>query len=119
MISQYNLPVDQRYGIKNLSQIVTKRLKMQGFIVGDPGFGPKYFHERNERIAAVSRICIAYSALSIERVPLTGLVQWLKDGSIKSKEDITEGIDHAADAFVAMLRGENFGKAILKIADPE
>ncbi|KAL1979450.1 hypothetical protein VTN96DRAFT_5948 [Rasamsonia emersonii] len=96
MVSQYNLPLDQRYGVKNLFQIVAKRLKMQGFIVGDPGFGPKYFKERNERIAA-----------------------WLKEGRIKSKEHITEGIDHAADAFVAMLRGENFGKAILKIADPE
>lgn len=56
MVSQYNLPLDQRYGVKNLFQIVAKRLKMQGFIVGDPGFGPKYFKERNERIAAVSRL---------------------------------------------------------------
>jgi NADPH-dependent curcumin reductase CurA len=46
-------------------------------------------------------------------------VQLFSQGSIKSKEHITEGIDQAGDALVGMLRGENFGKAILKIADPE
>jgi hypothetical protein len=46
-------------------------------------------------------------------------LQWLADGSIKNKEHIDEGIDHAADALVRMLEGKNFGKAILKVADPE
>lgn len=46
-------------------------------------------------------------------------MQWLADGSITSKEHIDVGIDNAADAFVAMLAGKNFGKAILKVADPE
>lgn len=46
-------------------------------------------------------------------------MQWLAEGSIKSKEHIDEGIDKAADAFVNMLEGHNFGKAILKVADPE
>jgi NADPH-dependent curcumin reductase CurA len=54
MVSQYNLPPEERYGVKNLGQVVTKRIKMQGFIVGDSDFGPKYFKERNERIPAVS-----------------------------------------------------------------
>lgn len=33
MISQYNKPPSDQYGITNLMQIVGKRLKMQGFIV--------------------------------------------------------------------------------------
>lgn len=33
MISQYNLPPSEAYGIKNLMLVVQKRLKMQGFIV--------------------------------------------------------------------------------------
>lgn len=40
MISQYNITdTDKKYGIKNLGLVVGKRLKMQGFIVGDPDFG--------------------------------------------------------------------------------
>lgn len=37
MVSQYNIKdPNERYGIKNLGNVVGKRLKMQGFIVGDP-----------------------------------------------------------------------------------
>lgn len=34
--------------------LVAKRVTFQGFIVGDPGSGPKYYNERNEKIGAVS-----------------------------------------------------------------
>lgn len=61
MISQYNLSPEERYGIKNLFHIVTKRIKMQGFIVGDTDMGPKYLKERNERVSAVGlRFCHQY-----------------------------------------------------------
>ncbi|KAL7789929.1 putative alcohol dehydrogenase [Trichoderma ceciliae] len=96
MISQYNKPPDEWYGVKSVVLVVAKRLKMQGFITSDPNMGPKYLSER-------------------DRV----LSKWLADGSIQSREDITEGIDNAATAFLAMLRGDNLGKAILKVADPE
>ena len=33
MISQYNKPPEEAYGVTNLMQVVGKRLKMQGFIV--------------------------------------------------------------------------------------
>ena len=46
-------------------------------------------------------------------------VKWLQEGSINAKEDITVGIENGPEAFVAMLRGENLGKAVLKIADPD
>lgn len=46
--------IDQKYGIRNMTLVIGKRLRMEGFIVGDPDFGPKYFKERNERIGAVS-----------------------------------------------------------------
>jgi len=35
MISGYDVPVEKRYGNKNLFYVITKRLKMQGFIVSD------------------------------------------------------------------------------------
>ncbi|PYI18021.1 putative zinc-type alcohol dehydrogenase-like protein PB24D3.08c [Aspergillus japonicus CBS 114.51] len=96
MVSQYNLKPEEAFGVKNLMLVVGKRIRMQGFIVGDENMGPKYAKERNERVSA-----------------------WLLDGSIKTKEDITTGIENGPEALVSMLRGGNRGKAILKIADPE
>jgi NADPH-dependent curcumin reductase CurA len=43
--------------------------------------------------------------------------KWIKDGSIVAKLSITEGIDKAAEGLVGMLAGDNFGKAVLKVAD--
>ncbi len=48
------------------------------------------------------------------------MLQWLKEGKIKSIEHVTEGIENGAEAFVTMLEGSKaVGKAILKVADPE
>lgn len=43
--------------------------------------------------------------------------KWLKRGEIKATLDITEGWERSAEGFVGMLKGDNFGKAILKVAD--
>lgn len=94
MISQYNSPPSERYGIKNLFQVISKRLLMQGFIVGDPNMGPKYAAEHREKVA-----------------------KWIHEGTFKVQQSVTEGIDNAPNGFLGMLKGENFGKAILKIAD--
>lgn len=94
MISQYNLPPEEAYPIRNTYQIVGKRLKVQGFIVTDPGMGPKYFAEHQEKMQ-----------------------KWIADGTFKAKLSITEGIDKAGEGLLGMFKGENFGKAILKVAD--
>lgn len=93
-ISQYNLPPQELYGIKNLFLVVSKRITMRGFIVSDPGFADKYAKDHQEKMQ-----------------------QWLADGSVKAKIHVTEGIDSAAEGFVGMLQGKNFGKAVLKIKD--
>ncbi|KAL8939993.1 MAG: hypothetical protein Q9216_003045 [Gyalolechia sp. 2 TL-2023] len=95
MISQYNVAsADERYPIKNLTNMVWKRLKMQGFIVSDPDMGPKYASEHQEKVA-----------------------QWIKDDSFKVQQSITIGIDNAIDGFLGMLKGQNFGKAVLTIRE--
>ncbi|TVY14160.1 NADP-dependent oxidoreductase RED1 [Lachnellula arida] len=96
MISEYSKSDAEKYPIKNLMQIVAKRITFRGFIVGDPNMGPVYIKERDENVA-----------------------KWLHDGSFKAKESITDGIDNAPEGFVGMLQGKNFGKAVLKIADVE
>ena len=74
--------------------VVAKRLTIRGFLVYDKEFGPKYWaeHQKNAQ-------------------------QWIKEGSLVVKLSVTEGIDHAAEGLVGMLKGENFGKAVLTIAD--
>jgi NADPH-dependent curcumin reductase CurA len=96
MISQYNLKPQDGYPIRNLMQVVGKRLKMQGFIVGDPNMGPKYAAEHQEK-----------------------LQKWLADGTFKAVSSVTDGIDDAIDGFLGMLQGKNFGKAVLQVADLE
>lgn len=42
---------------------------------------------------------------------------WVRDSRVRYREDISEGLDHAPEAFVGMLQGKNFGKTIVKVAD--
>jgi len=96
MISQYNVTPDQAYGVKNMMQTIAKRLTIRGFIVGDPDMGPKYSAEHQKNVQ-----------------------KWIHEGTFKAQMSITDGIDHAVEGLLGMLKGENFGKAVLKIADLE
>ncbi len=88
MVSQYN--ATERYGVQNLMMAVGMRIKLQGFIVSD----------------------------NMARWPeaLKELVQGVRDGRIKYRETVTEGLENAPRAFIGMLKGENFGKQLVKIA---
>jgi NADPH-dependent curcumin reductase CurA len=46
------------------------------------------------------------------------LAEWLRTGRIAHREDMVEGLENAPGAFIGMLRGENFGKVLVKVADP-
>ena len=97
MISQYNVSSpSEMYGVKNMAQFVAKRLTMRGFIVGDPDMGAKYAAEHQKNVA-----------------------KWISEGSLKTQQSVTIGIDNGIDGFLGMLRGENFGKAVLEIASLE
>jgi NADPH-dependent curcumin reductase CurA len=96
MISQYNSTPENAYGVRNLINIVGKRIRFEGFIVGDPNFGPKYYAEHLKNVS-----------------------QWIADGSIKAKMSVTKGIDNSIGGFIGMLQGKNFGKTILEISPLE
>jgi len=70
--------------------LLLKRARMQGFIVLD--YKPRYAE--------------AVSALA----------QWVRDGRIRYREDILEGIEHAPDSIAGLYRGENLGKRLIRIA---
>ena len=40
----------------------------------------------------------------------------LADGSIRYREDMTEGIENAPAAFMGLLQGKNFGKALVHVS---
>ncbi|MFK0154764.1 NADP-dependent oxidoreductase [Streptomyces sp. NPDC090493] len=40
---------------------------------------------------------------------------WLKDGSLVADETIVDGIDNAVEAFLAMMRGANTGKMLVRL----
>jgi NADPH-dependent curcumin reductase CurA len=70
--------------------ILVKRLTLSGFIISD-GFD----HRRAEFLQAMS--------------------SWLREGKIKYREDIVEGLENAPGAFLGLLAGRNFGKLIVKV----
>jgi hypothetical protein len=46
------------------------------------------------------------------------LAGWLGDGRLKYREDVVDGLENAPRAFIGLLRGENFGKLMIKVAEP-
>ncbi|CAK7263945.1 hypothetical protein SEPCBS119000_000738 [Sporothrix epigloea] len=95
VIGDYNKKSgESKTGIKDLFRFVQKRIRLQGFLVGDADFGPKYAAEHQKHIQ-----------------------QWMHEGSFKSKLSVTEGIDNAAESLAGLLEGRNFGKAVLKIGE--
>lgn len=92
-ISQYNTPNEQKYGIRNTDNFFAKRLKMQGFIVTDADMGPKYTEEHQKNVQ-----------------------KWIEDGSFKTQQTITKGMDNAAKSLLSLFEGKNFGKVILEVS---
>lgn len=90
-ISRYN-DAGLSPGPANYMNLVTRRGRMQGFIVLD------YEARYPEAIAA--------------------LAGWLGEGKLKQKEDVVEGLENAPRTLRRLFIGENFGKQLLKIADP-
>ena len=88
MVSQYNAV--ERYGVQNLMMAVGMRIRLQGFIVSD----------------------------NMARWPeaLKELAQGVREGKIKYRESVTEGLENAPRAFIGLLKGENFGKQLVKVA---
>jgi NADPH-dependent curcumin reductase CurA len=76
-----------------MADILTKRLTFRGFIVWD--FAPQFPQFLSE------------------------MGQWLREGKIKFKEDITDGLENAPRELIGLLKGENFGKKVIRVsADP-
>jgi NADPH-dependent curcumin reductase CurA len=89
-VSQYDTgaPAAGPRGVPGL--LVVKRLRMEGFIVMD-------YYDRRQ--------------VAEER-----LAGWIADGRLKVREDILEGLERAPEALIGLLRGENTGKRMVRVA---
>jgi NADPH-dependent curcumin reductase CurA len=48
---------------------------------------------------------------------LRDMTAWVHDGSVRYREDVVRGLDHAPEAFRGLLAGRNFGKLLIKVAE--
>jgi NADPH-dependent curcumin reductase CurA len=89
LISEYN--ATSTPSGPNLMPLLIKRALIKGFLVGD------YQNRFNDFLRDVSG--------------------WLQSGQLKYKEDVVVGLENAPRAFIGLLRGENFGKLIVKVSE--
>ena len=89
-ISQYNAP-EVPLGPRNISALLRTQSKAEGFLV--------YAFERQHEISRAR------------------LAAWIREGLLKYKEDIVNGFERAPEAFIGLLRGDNFGKLLVKVSD--
>jgi NADPH-dependent curcumin reductase CurA len=79
-------------GPANYLSLVSKRGRMEGFIVLD------YLSRSGEAVAALSG--------------------WLRDGKLKDRVDVVDGLASAPAALLRVFEGKNRGKQLVKLADP-
>jgi NADPH-dependent curcumin reductase len=88
LIAEYN--ATQPYGYTRLRSVLVNRIKMQGMIVFD--WQDRYAEAR----AALARHVIA--------------------GELRYRESVVKGLENAPRGLIALLKGENFGKQLVKLA---
>jgi NADPH-dependent curcumin reductase CurA len=91
LIAQYNAteaPVP-KWAASMMRSVLTKRLTIRGFIVSD-------FAARHADF-------------------LRDMSGWVREGKVKHREFITEGLDSAPEAFMGLLKGANFGKQLVRV----
>ena len=87
LISEYN--ATEPYGYKRLRSVLVNRIKMQGMIVFD--WKDRYGEA------------------------IKGLAGYLADGRLKYRESVIEGLENAPRGLIGLLKGENFGKQLVKL----
>jgi hypothetical protein len=64
---------------------------------------------------ATMRGLVVYDHLQRQPEMQSKIAGWMRDGRFRYREDVTEGLEHAPEAFCRLMRGENFGKALVRV----
>ena len=88
-ISQYNATTAVQ-GPKNYLSLLVNRARMEGIVVFD--YADRY------------------------PIAIAELAGYLKDGRMKSREDVVVGLNTFPESLVKLFTGENFGKLVLQVA---
>jgi NADPH-dependent curcumin reductase CurA len=91
-ISRYN-DAEASPGPRNMFLVVTKRLRLNGFIISD------HFDRFGEFAKEAT--------------------EWVRDGRLRYRETVVDGIENAPKAFLGLLRGDNIGKMLVKVGPTE
>src|SRR3954452_10132665 len=91
LIAQYNdtTSAAPKWAGAMMRNVLTKRLNIRGFIVSD-------FAARHGDF-------------------LRDMSQWVRDGKVKHREFVTQGLESAPAAFIGLLKGANFGKQLVRV----
>ena len=92
-ISQYNLEKPEMGPRLILMSLLVKQARAEGFLVFQ--YAEKYPQGIKQ------------------------MAQWLREGKLKYKEDIEEGIENTPRAFMDMLKGRNTGKQLVKVSESD
>ncbi|MEO6629720.1 MAG: NADP-dependent oxidoreductase [Aquihabitans sp.] len=88
-ISAYNTDRGDIYGLKNYFTLITKRARMEGFLILD--YLDRFPEAQGEMFG------------------------WVLDGKVKHAEHVVEGLENAPDALNLLFTGGNTGKVIVKV----
>ncbi|HEY1034670.1 MAG TPA: NADP-dependent oxidoreductase [Pseudoxanthomonas sp.] len=92
LVAHYNdtaLPAGPDRMALLMSQILSRHLTVRGFI--------------------------QYDFIALYPQFLRDMGAWLTDGKIRYREDLVDGLENAPRALIGLLRGENFGKVVVKL----
>ncbi|KAJ0120887.1 nadp-dependent leukotriene b4 12-hydroxydehydrogenase [Diaporthe amygdali] len=95
MVSEYNKPPSEQFGVTNLAEIFRRRINIQGFVFWDHNI----YTDNIDKFWEV-------------------MPKWIAEGSVKARATKFEGIESAQDAFLSLFTGKTFGKATVKVAEP-
>ncbi|MEP9384326.1 NADP-dependent oxidoreductase [Nocardioides sp. KR10-350] len=94
LVAHYNdtaLPPGPDRSVSLMRRVLTKSLTIRGFIQSE--FAPDHLDDYLRQAGP-----------------------WVRDGRLRYREDVVEGLENAPEAFIGLLRGRNFGKLLVKVS---
>lgn len=80
--------------------------------------GPRFLWKLIEKQARIEGFLV-FQFVKKYKQAYQELTEWVRDGKIKFRENIIQGLENAPKAFIGMLNGENLGKQLVQVSEEE